>query len=577
MDDLEPDLQPETVAPVGAETPVADDAHAGRRMAMGGVIISFFLFLGKIAGYARSMLISGYFGSDIRTDAFYKVYNVLIYGTYTNLEKIIRPAYLPQFVRDNKEQGEPKAWELTSLIGNLELLFLLALTVVLEVFAPQLIRLLWPTTAADPVGFPVGVLMLRVMAPTVIFLSLSLMPELTLHAYKRFSLPAFAEFTLRVGAAAGIVLGVYWLWDPQGQNGILAAALGAIIGGCLRFFVMLPGLWTKLKHVRPLFNPMRDASARTVFRLMPPLLVGMGAAYLRNVADTIYADRLGPGMYTYLTFARTMGDSALQILPLAISFVVYPFLSEWAARGEKDKLAEALVGMTRVMAFIFVPISVGMMFLARPIITIVYEHGAMTSADAARSALALFCYAPGLLFFALETSIMKWFFALQDTKTPNYWGAAMAGLNIIIGYVGVMWLWPAGHIGATGALACVALALTLSKTTKVIILLGLLRKRIGRIDRRAALAFAAKLALAAGLMGIVIYFIGIGLAPALSNWQPPFAANKLRMLALAAAVGCGGGGVFLVTAAMLKIEELTMVVGYLREKIGKKLRKAKAE
>lgn len=577
MGDLEPDLQSEPVGPVDdATAPAApDDAHAGRRMALGGIIISFFLFLGKIAGYAKSILISGYFGSDVRTDAFYKVYNVLIYGTYTNLEKIIRPAYLPQFVRDGKEQGEPKAWELTSLVGNLELLFLLALTVVFEVFAPQIIRLLWPTMAADPVGFPTGILMLRVMAPSTVFLAMSLVPELTLHAYKRFTLPAFAEFTLRVGSAAGIVLGVYLLWDPHGQNGILAAALGAIIGGCLRFFVMLPGLGRRLKHLRPILNPTRDASARTVFSLMPPLLVGMGAAYARNLADTVYADRLGPGMYTYLTFARTMGDSALQILPLAISFVVYPFLSEWAARGEKDKLAEALVGMTRVMAFIFVPISVGMMFLARPIITVVYEHGAMTSADAARSALALFCYAPGLLFFALETSIMKWFFALQDTKTPNYWGAAMAGLNIVIGYIGVMWLWPAGYVGATGALAAVALALTISKTTKVIILFSLLRRRIGRIDRRAALAFAAKLGLAAVLMGIVIYFIGSAMQPVLSVWEPPFAAKKLRMLALAATVGCGGGAVFLATAALLKIEELTMVASYLRDKAGKRLRRGK--
>jgi putative peptidoglycan lipid II flippase len=573
MADLEPDLQSEPVSLPEAEAPRADDAQAGRRMAMGGIIISFFLFLGKVAGYAKSMLISGYFGSDVRTDAFYKVYNVLIYGTYTNLEKIIRPAYLPQFVRDAKEQGDPKAWQLTSLLGNLELLFLLLLTAVFEVFAPQIIRLLWPTMAADPVGFPIAVLMLRVMAPTIIFLSMSLMPELTLHAYKRFSLPAFAEFTLRAGSAGGIVLGVYWLWDPQGPHGILAAALGAVVGGCLRFFVMAPGLLSKLKHYRLLLNPVRDVSTRTVFSLMPPLLVGMGAAYARNLADTVYADRLGPGMYTYLTFARTMGDSALQILPLAISFVVYPFLSEWAARGEKDKLADALVGMTRVMAFIFVPISVGMMFLARPIITIVYEHGAMTSADAARSALALFCYAPGLLFFALETSIMKWYFALQDTKTPNYWGAGMAVLSIAMGYIGVMWLWPAGHIGATGALATVALALTLSKTTKVIILYGLLRRKIGHIDRRAALTFAAKLALAAALMGVVIYIIGIGVAPALSAWQPPFAAKKMRMLALAAAVGLGGGGVFLVTAFLLKLEEMTMVVGFVREKVRKRLKR----
>lgn len=571
--DQDMDTVPVDPAVEQAKIEAAEDAAAGQKMAIGGVIISFFLFLGKIAGYARSMFISGYFGSDVRTDAFYKVNDILIYGTYTNLEKIIRPSYLPQFVRDGKDEGEPKAWQLTSVVGNLELLFLLLLTVVFEVFAPEIIRLAWPKMAADAIGFPVGILMLRVMAPTVIFLSMSLMPELTLHAYKRFTLPAVAEFCLRVASAAGIVLGVYILWDPQAPHGILAAALGAILGGCLRFFVMIPGLFRKLGNYRLLLNPMRDASARTVFSLMPPLLLGMAAAYARNYADTKYADALGEGMYTNLKFARTMGDSALQILPLAISFVVYPFLSGWAARGEKDKLAESLVGMTRIMAFIFVPISVAMMFLARPIITIVYEHGEMTPEAAARSALALYCYAPGLLFFALETSIMKWYFALQDTKTPNYWGAGMAGLNIVIGYIGVMWLWPAGYLSATGALATVALALTISKTTKVIILFSLLRRQIGYIDRRAALTFTAKLALAAAIMGAIIYLIGHGLAPSLAVWQPPFAPKKMRMLALAMAVGLGGGGVFLVSAALLKIEELATVTRYLAEKVRKRLRK----
>jgi putative peptidoglycan lipid II flippase len=572
--DQETDFAPVDPAAEEARLEAMEDAAAGRKMAMGGIVISFFLALGKVAGYAKSMLIAGYFGADdFRADAFYKVYNVLVYGTYTNLEKIIRPAYLPQFVRDMKEHGEEKAWQLTSTVGNLELLFLLVLTVVFELFAPDIVRLAWPNMGADAEGLAIGVLMLRVMAPGVIFLSMSLIPELTLHAYKRFTLPAIAEFSLRVASAAGIVLGVYWLWDPKMPHGILAAALGAVMGACLRFIVMVPGLFSRLRHYRLLVNPLRDPSVRTVFGLMPPLLVGMAAAYARNYADTRFADSLGKGMYTNLTFGRTMGDSVLQILPLAISFVVYPFLSDWAARGEKDKLADSLVAMTRVMAFIFVPISVAMMFMARPIITIVYEHGEMTSAAAGRSALALFCYAPGLLFFALETSIMKWYFALQDTKTPNYWGAAMAGLNIVMGYIGVMWLWPAGYISATGALATVALALTLSKTTKVIILFALLRKRIGYIDKRAVLVFVAKLALAAGLMGIVIYMIASGLAPALQNWQPPFAAKKMRMLALAMAVACGGGGVFLVTAALLKLEELTMVAGYVREKVRKKLKR----
>lgn len=551
-----------------------EDAQAGKRMALGAIIISFFLFLGKISGYVLSMLIANWFGSKDKiasADAYYIIYKNLIYSTYTNLEKVLRPAYLPQFVREKHQHGEEQGWRLTSVIFNLELLFLLLLAVVLEIFAPQIIVWLWPNLAYNASICSIATLLMRVMLPTIIFLSLSLMPELTLHAYKRFTVPAVAEFLFRTMLVVGMVMGIFFIWNPDNPHAILAAAIGVVLGGLMRFLGMLPGLGKRLKNYRLIFDPRRVPGAMTVFALMPPILVGMFAAYARALADSIYANRIGVGMYSYLTWGRQMGDSTLQILPLAVSFVVYPFLSEWAAREEKDKLADALVSMTRIMSFIFVPISVGLMFLARPIITIMFEHGSMTSEGSALSATALYCYAPGLVFFALEGSINKWYFALQDTKTPNYWGAAMAVLNIGLVYVAVSVLFKGGHISAASALAAVALATSLTKSLKVIVLYGLIRKAVGKIDRRKALLFALKLAVATILMSIVIYFIGLTLQPALAAWQPPFAVKKLRMLGLAAAVGVGGGTVFLVSAALLKLEELTMIGSYLREKVRKRL------
>ncbi|MGE5532022.1 MAG: murein biosynthesis integral membrane protein MurJ [Bacteroidota bacterium] len=556
----------------------ADDARAGRRMAFGAIIISFFLFLGKISGYVRSMLMSGWFGGDERTDAFYKIYDIVIYGTYTNFEKILRPAYLPQFVRERKAGGDEHAWKLTSVIANLEILVLVVLCAILEIFAPQIIRFSWRNLAADPYAFSVATTLLRVMAPTAVVLSLSLIPELTLHAYKRFTLPAIAEFLFRVMLVGGLIMGAFILKDPTHPKPIMAAALGVILGGSLRFLGMIPGLWSRLKYYRPILNPAKVPGGMIVLHLMPPIVVGMVTAYARGYADTVYTDIVGPGMYTYLKYGRQMGDAALQILPLAISFVVYPFLSEWAARGEKDKLADALVSMTRIMAFIFVPLAVINMFMSRPIISIMFEHGELSSEGARFSAIALFCYAPGLLFFALEGSINKWYFALQDTKTPNYWGAAMAVLNIIIGYIGVVVLFQNNKISEAAALAVISLALTISKSLKVVILYGLIRRKIGTIDLRQALMFAIKLAIATVLLAAATYYIIQFLEVPLASWQPSFLhkpslVNKLRQLALWAAVVAGGGLVFLTAAAALRLEELQTIGGYLREKIGKRLKR----
>ncbi|MEI6501677.1 MAG: lipid II flippase MurJ [Armatimonadota bacterium] len=556
-----------------------DDAVAGRRMALGAVIISFFLFLGKMSGYVRSFLMAGWFGSNARTDAFYKINDVLITGTYSNFEKVLRPAYLPQFIREGKSGGDESAWRVTSVVANLELAALVVLCAVLEVFAPQIIRLSWRNLAAEPVSFAIATTLLRVMAPTTIFLSLSLIPELTLHAYKRFTIPAVADFLYRIMLVVGLVIGVFILRNPAEPRPILAAAIGVVIGGSMRFFAMLPGLWTRLRYYRPNFSPAAIPGAMTVLNLMPPILVGMVAAYARGYADTVYTDSIGAGAYTFLKYGRQMGDAALQILPLAVSFVVYPFLSEWAARGEKDKLADSLVSMTRIMAFIFVPVAALVMLLSRNIITIMLEHGAMTSEGAHYSSIALFCYAPGLVFFALEGSINKWYFALQDTKTPNYWGAAMAVLNILMGYIGVFVLYERGLIGYAGALAAVSLSLTISKSAKVVILYALIRRRIGAIDRRAAIIFAMKLAAATAVMALAAYVVMQAIQAPLMTWQPSFLANKpnllkkFHMLAVWGAVTCGGGLVFFTAAALLKLEELQQISAFVKEKVGKRLKR----
>jgi len=249
----------------------------------------------------------------------------------------------------------------------------------------------------------------------------------------------------------------------------------------------------------------------------------------------------------------------VMIIPLAVSLVVYPWVSEWATRMDREKLAESLVGMTRVMAFIFVPVAVGLMVLATPVIQLAYERGEFAPEDTVLVSRALVPYAAGLPFLAVEASINKWYFALGDTSTPNYVGAAMAVLHILIAYFGVYHL--------RRSVGVLAAALSISKGLKVTILYLMLRGRIGKISRAEVLSFAGRLAVATAVMAAVVLAVSGAFSDMLVN-----AGNMQRLMFL---VVCGGSGVaaFLAAAATMRIEELTMVVGFVRTKIAGKLRR----
>lgn len=549
----------------------ASDADAGKRMGMAAIIITAFLMLGKIMGYGKEMVLAWALGASRSTDAFKVAYNSVIFTIYTKVEKLLRPTYLPEFVKVRRERGEEAAWQVASVITGIQFLLLTALAGICIVFARPILVAVGKGLTDSPEDLERGVVMMRIMAPALLLFSLSVMPELTLHAYKRFTLPAVAEAAFRTGVVVVFVALLALVWPDHPPDSIYAIAFGVLVGGCLRFLVQVPGLRGKLRMFRFSANVWRSPGARAVIALMPPVVVGVIFSTLRTWADSRFGSDIGAGVYTCLDFARKIPDLLLQTLPLAVSFVVYPYLSEWALRGEKDKMADALVATTRALAFIFVPAGVALMIVALPVIEVIYQHGKFAGEQAELSALGVFWYSPGLLFFSLEGSINKWFFAFKDTATPNFVGASFAVLHILIGYIGVY------HLGSTAKskLSWIAAALTISKSAKVVTLYALIRRRIGRIDARKALAFCVKLAVSAALMALALWALQRRLTPALQLWEPPAGGDKARAIASLGASFGVGAVVFLAAAALTRIEELSMVTGTLAKgfaKISGKLR-----
>lgn len=538
------------------------DARAGRQMSIGALIVTAFLVASKTMGYVKEMLLSG-LGANRATDAYKIAYNGVITVIYTKVEKLLRPTYLPEFVKVRREQGEEAAWQVTSVMAGFQFLLLTALAALCVVFARPILLFAGPGLADSPEDLERGVFMLRLMAPALLLFSLSVMPELTLHAYKKFTLPAVAEACFRMGVVVVFVALIALVWPGRPPDAIYAAPLAVLFGSCLRFFVQLPGLRDKLRMFRFTADVAHSPSAMAIFRLMPPVVIGLIFSTIRTIADTRFGSDIGEGVYTCLDFARKVPDLLLLTLPLAVSFVVYPFLSEWALRGETDKMADALVKTTRAMAFIFVPASVALMIVSLPVIRLMFQHGNFTGDSAELSALGVYWYSPGLVFYSLDAAINHWYFAFKDTGTPNYIGALFAILHVAIGYTGVY------HLGTTtrAKLSWIAAALTVSKSGKVAVLYAMIRKRLGHIDSRAVWAFAVKLALCTALMGIVMWKAEAYTSPIFEAWNK---GVKLTALAGMGTNSLIGIAVFLITAAVTRVEEISIVWDAIR-KVQRKL------
>lgn len=526
-------------------------------MTVSVVIVSAFLFLGKIAGYVKEGMLSDYWGLSGGLDAFKVVYNSIVFLIYTKIEKLLRPTYLPIFVEHRDAEREQRAWSFFSSIANLTLLSVSAITLLAVIFAPVVMRL-WPGLSAE--NQALGADLLRIAGFAMILLVMSVMAELTLHAYKRFTVPALAEAMMRVMLPVTIfALVAWWGLQPVGgdqglpNSGLRAAAIGVLLGAALRLIVQIPALWQKLRMYRPRLD-LSNVDVRRMLALVPPVIIGLLFSSARTFFDSRFATDVDPGLYSALDFARKISDAPILILPLAVSLVVYPFVSEWASRQNREMFTRSLVSMTRVMAFLFLPMAAGLIVLSVPAIRLLcLGDGAFRPEDTYVVQRALIPYAAGIPFFAVEGSINKWFFALGDTATPNYVGAAAAVLHIAIAWFGVYRL--RRNVGV------IALALTASKSLKVIVLYGLLRPRLQPIGARETGSFVLRLLVATGAMGVAVWFV-YGAMRAMV-----LAGGRIESAIALAVCAAAGAVVYLAAAAVLRIEEVGMVVGYVRKRL----------
>ncbi len=103
---------------------------------------------------------------------------------------------------------------------------------------------------------------------------------------------------------------------------------------------------------------------------------------------------------------------------------LFPPLSAAAARNDKREIKRLLLSGLRKTLFLSLPMSVGMVLIAKPLIALLY---APDMVDRAYWAATFFCL--GIWAFEAQMVILRVFYAFRDTVTPMKVAVAMIVLT----------------------------------------------------------------------------------------------------------------------------------------------------
>ncbi len=453
--------------PAAAETPSANRQIA---RAAGTVMLAFVL--SNVVGLVRQILISRAFGTGAAIDAFNaaSTYPDLIFNLVAG--GALASAFIPTFTALLAQEKRAQAWHLASSIVNLVLLLLTALSFLSALFAPAIVgHILAPDFSPAQQALTAHLLRILLIAPSVFGLSGLLMG--ILNAHQVFWLPALAPTMYWLG----MIFGVVALAPSWGIDGL---AWGAVLGAFLHLGVQIPGL-LRLPERRYLPTlGLRTPHVREVGRLMAPRLLGVAVVQLNFVVNTLIASGQPEGSLTAIKVAWAVMTMPQVVIAQAIAIAALPTFSAQIARGQPQEMRASLAATLRGVLLLSLPAAAGLILLRLPVVRLLFERGAFDERSTHLVAWALLWYSLGLVSHSVVEILSRAFYALHDTKTPVFVGAAAMSLNVVFSFGFAALFRLVGWMPHGG----LALANTLATTLEMSGLLYLMRRRLRGLDGR---------------------------------------------------------------------------------------------
>jgi putative peptidoglycan lipid II flippase len=255
--------------------------------------------------------------------------------------------------------------------------------------------------------------------------------------------------------------------------------------------------------------------------------------------DKYFASTLQPGNIAAMQYATKVVGFPQQLFAVAIATVIFPILSAQFAKSELVALRTTAFTGLRMTALITIPAAFGLIALARPIISVLFERGEFTPGDVVRTAGAMQFYAVGLLGIAASIVLTRCFFAMHDSKTPVLIATVVMVLNVAASAATV------GRFGINGLAASNSFA----SLVEAAVLALLFASRVGGFEEaRGNGSFVATLA-ASAAMALTASAVSTAL------WRVPAPFWQHAGILLASMIA--GAIVFVGLGAALRIRELS--------------------
>jgi len=321
----------------------------------------------------------------------------------------------------------------------------------------------------------------------------------------------------------------------------------------LQVAMCLPGLFSSWGRIGIAWPSFGDPRLRSFLREMSKVAAIGVFAQVNVIVLRNLGSMLEPGTITQYWYASRVVDLAQGAVAVGVSSALLPAVSQAAAERDWDRFRADLAHGFALAGIVLVPVAGALAVIARPIVSLLFLHGAYTTSDVARTALAVQLLVPFMLALSGVNLVKKAFFAIDDRNTLFAVGAVGVAITAAFGFA------LAGPLGVAG----LSVALSVSTCVQLAVYLLVLRTRIeGGLGLGTVVGPLLRMAVATVPAMLVAWAIC-----SLGDWDR--GAADLRNDAIFVAAGIAGATLYVGLATLLRVDEIREVLARIRKRLGR--------
>ena len=472
---------------------------------IGGILkntftVGAFTALSRVLGLVREMMQSRLIGAGMEQSAFTLAFAIPNMARKLFGEGALTAAFVPVFKGAAEAESLEKAAKLARSVMTMVLLMLGSMVLVSMGALEIIVKFRHELGLVDMKRLQLTIRLVKTLLPYMIFICGAAFGMGVLNSLGRFKASSFMPCLLNI-CWIGILAWISFFPELRLDQRIHRVAMAILVAGALQMLFLFWRMHVAGVSPRLTFSGWSDGKVRLVWRNLGIAALGAGAVQLNYLLDQLLAYCASPWAAGVIGYAERLMDLPLGVIGVAFGTVLLPTFAGLFAKNDLDGARDAMRSSVLSLMFVMLPAAAGLFALAPEVTGVIYQGGAFDEVATVRVARALAVYSLGLAFFGLSKSLVPWFQAQNDMKTPLRVSVVTVVLNATLNVLAVVLLpeeWR--HVGlASSTVICAAAGCAL--------LLAFARRKNGSLGLGPAVAplsamLAAALAMAAALYGL---------------------------------------------------------------------------